>query len=145
MQAQALLRKSIRDTTAELEDEDEEDPDRKHKDEEDSDAPGTKAKPSRGRGKGRGRGRGRKKAEKHDVGEPKSSTAEQELNNLPKKRHLAEQPQPADHVLPTDLEHAAESAEEKAKHDVKDQASAEEGEPDQEQQTATPSKKKTKS
>ena len=150
MQAQALLRKAIRDTTAELDDDDddEEDPDKQHKDDDDdSDAGRNKSKPSRGRGKGRGRGRGRTSGrtnqKKPEQKESKTNNAEKELDDLPKskKPRLVEQPDAANHTLPEDLDDAAKSAEEKAEQDVRDQAEDEQRDHDQEQQTAKPGKK----
>ena len=103
-QAQAILRKSIRDTTA-----DEEDPDRPYKDESESDSPKpTKAK---GRGRGRGKGRGRKQKEPENAKDALETLETKEQNKCP-EMHT--------HKLPQDMDAAAEQAAAHVAKDVKD-------------------------
>ena len=102
-QAQALLRQSIRDTTAEAED-----PDKEHKDEYGSDESHQPKRKNKGRGKGRGgRGRGRGRGKRG---------AEDALEELPAKRSCpVEMPT---HEIPDDLEEAADVAESLAAEDA---------------------------
>eukprot|EP00435_Cladocopium_sp_Y103_P075915 s308_g69.t1 len=121
-EAQAILRKSIRDTAAE---EDLEDPDRQYKDDSDSDAP----KNNRGRGKGRGRGRGRARgrgkakqpteAETTEQPTEAETTAADALESL-EARNKQACPEMPTHVLPKNLEPALEEAAQYVEKDVKE-------------------------
>ena len=112
-QAQAILRKSIRDTTAE---DDLEDPDKEFKDDSDSDAP----QRNRGRGKGRGRGRGRARGRARGKHEEKAATTAGEALETLEARSQTECPEMPTHVLPKNLSSALDKAAQYVTNDMKE-------------------------
>ena len=112
-QAQAILRKSIRDTTAEN---DLEDPDKEFKDDSDSDAP----QRNRGRGKGRGRGRGRARGRARGKHEEKAATTAGEALETLEARSQTECPEMPTHVLPKNLSSALDKAAQYVTNDMKE-------------------------
>ena len=135
LQAQALLRKSIRDTALEAE-ADIEDPDKDHKDS-GSDSEGQN-KRRKGRGKGRGRGRGRGKGGKRQQSSPADALEEQVKK---KKRTDAPLDMP-NHDLPQTLEKATETAAKIAEADTRAKPDAEEDEEEQKEKKSTKASKK---
>lgn len=144
LQAQQLLRKSIRDISAE---EGEEDPDREHKDEYPEDDQPMRKTARKGKGKGKGGKKGKRKV----LEDAPETPAAQQLEQLAKQART-NQPEAAQHDLPKDLDSAVATSNAAVHADVAMKAASPSGPPQEHapkddepkpHQTATPKKENT--